>query len=744
VPAPTTPPDHHPTPGAGIADGQATGLPAWEGAEADWDSAEAPDWDTADLVDWESADWDPAEPANWDPAELADWELADPEGEPLDSAPGTRTRGDGGWFATGGVADDLLPGPRLAGFMADAGAIGLSRLTDDELIGLMRAARRLASWTAAMELAAAGDLWRRRWAEEQTGNTGAARHADDEIAAALTLTRRAADQVLSLAIALRRLPLTSRALTAGDIDLPRAMVIADEVTGLGNEHAAAVEQAIIGAAAGQTTGQLRAATRRAVLSAHPGAARKRKERALQDARVERWDEHGGTAALAGRDLPPASVLAADKNLSALARQLQRAGAPGTLDHLRAQVYLALLTGRSVGSLIPASPRPASGVALDGSPRGFGGLAGDFPVRTASPGSCPPAGPSASGGLGVPADPGLSAGRATSASPGVSGASTSPEPCATPASPSPSGTSASPSTTDTPGAFFASGTVNLTMPLASWLGLSDAPGNVAGFGPLDADDSRAIADALSARAGTRWCLTLTDSHGRPVAHGCARAGPPPSQRRVRWPTGPSSTQENGSTGRPAGSPHDRAPAGPRDRPAASARDRPAGSLHDRPADASHGRPTGGPHDRPADSPRDGPRAGVPREPEARAPSEPEACAPNRTWTFSLTLLSGASCDHAKETAAYRPSPGLRHLVEIRHATCTYPGCRRPATHCDADHTVAYQRGGRTCLCNLAALCRHHHKVKQSPGWMLDQASPGVMTWTTPAGRRYVVGPSEYPD
>ena len=163
--------------------------------------------------------------------------------------------------------------------------------------------------------------------------------------------------MLSLAVALRRLPLTSRALTAGDIDLPRAMVIADEVTGLDDEHAAAVEQVIIGKAAGQTTGQLRAATRRAVLSADPRAARKRKERALQDSRVERWDEHGGTAALAGRDLPPASVLAADQNLSALARQLKSAGAPGTMDQLRAQVYLALLTGSSVGSLIPPGPRP---------------------------------------------------------------------------------------------------------------------------------------------------------------------------------------------------------------------------------------------------------------------------------------------------------------------------------------------------------------------------------------------------
>jgi hypothetical protein len=457
-----------------------------------------------------------------------------------------------------------------------------------------------------------------------------------------------------------------------------------------------VEQAIVDAAGDQTTGQLRAATRRAVLSADPGAARKRKERALQDARVERWDEHGGTAALAGRDLPPASVLAADKNLSALARQLQRAGAPGTLDQLRAQVYLALLTGSSADSLISATPGPAADTSPDGSARGFGGATGDSPTRPPSSGFGPPAGPSAFGGLGVP----------TSA--GMPGAWARP---------------------GTPGAFYASGTVNLTMPLASWLGLSDAPGNVAGFGPLDADDSRAIADALSARADTRWCLTLTDSHGRPVAHGCARAGPPPSQHRPKRPTGPPGAPETGSRGVPTGSPRDRPPGGPHDRPPDDHHDRAAHASHDR--GGSHRAPADGPNDRSAGSPRDGPRT--------HAPGEPETRVPDKTWAFRLTLLAGGSCDHASETAAYRPSPGLRHLVEIRHATCTYPGCRRPAAHCDADHTVPYHRGGRTCLCNLGPLCRRHHQLKQVGGWTLEQASPGTMTWTTPAGRRYTVQP-----
>jgi hypothetical protein len=85
----------------------------------------------------------------------------------------------------------------LAGDLWD---VGLDGLSDDELIGVMRAARRLGSWAAGMELAAIGDLWRRRVADEQAGDDGAAEHADGEIAAALTLTSHAADTVLDLAI----------------------------------------------------------------------------------------------------------------------------------------------------------------------------------------------------------------------------------------------------------------------------------------------------------------------------------------------------------------------------------------------------------------------------------------------------------------------------------------------------------------------------------------------------------------
>src|SRR5215475_2145948 len=279
----------------------------------------------------------------------------------------------GAGFAAGSAADDLPPGPVLAGLAVGAWTTGLGRLSDDELIGVLRASRRLASWAAAMELACVADLWRRRTAEEDAGDEGAAGHAGDEIAAALTLTGRAADGLLDLAIALQRLPAASAALTAVDSDLPRARVIADEVSGLTDEHAAAVDQVIASTAPGQTTGQLRAAARRAVIAADPAAARKRKEQALREARVERWEESAGTAALAGRDLPPVSVLAADHKLTALAIQLKNSGVPGILDNLRAQVYLALLTGAPVTSLLPAdhggTANSADGGPSDGGPSG---------------------------------------------------------------------------------------------------------------------------------------------------------------------------------------------------------------------------------------------------------------------------------------------------------------------------------------------------------------------------------------
>ena len=63
-------------------------------------------------------------------------------------------------------------------------------------------------------------------------------------------------------------------------------------------------------------------------------------------------------------------------------------------------------------------------------------------------------------------------------------------------------------------------------------------------------------------------------------------------------------------------------------------------------------------------------------------------------------------------------------------------------CDLDHTEPWEHGGPTCPCNLAPLCRRHHRCKQAEGWRLEHQEPGVLVWRTPAGRSYVTTPTRY--
>ena len=116
--------------------------------------------------------------------------------------------------------------------------------------------------------------------------------------------------------------------------------------------------------------------------------------------------------------------------------------------------------------------------------------------------------------------------------------------------------------------------------------------------------------------------------------------------------------------------------------------------------------------------------------------------NNLTTIQLPPIARGSCDHAHAENGYRPSRKLQHLVRARSARCTAPGCGRPAARCDLDHTVPWDQGGLTCQCDLAPLCRHHHKCKQTEGWQLDQPEPGVLVWRTPSSRSYATAPTVY--
>ncbi|WP_329519677.1 HNH endonuclease signature motif containing protein [Spirillospora sp. NBC_01491] len=88
--------------------------------------------------------------------------------------------------------------------------------------------------------------------------------------------------------------------------------------------------------------------------------------------------------------------------------------------------------------------------------------------------------------------------------------------------------------------------------------------------------------------------------------------------------------------------------------------------------------------------------------------------------------------------HRPPAAVRREVEARHATCVFPTCNNPSGRCDLDHTVPW-RPGVTCACNLALLCRRHHRTKQTPGWRLTQPWPGLLVWLTPSGRWHITLP-----
>uniref|UniRef100_UPI00260E8111 HNH endonuclease signature motif containing protein n=1 Tax=Trebonia sp. TaxID=2767075 RepID=UPI00260E8111 len=114
---------------------------------------------------------------------------------------------------------------------------------------------------------------------------------------------------------------------------------------------------------------------------------------------------------------------------------------------------------------------------------------------------------------------------------------------------------------------------------------------------------------------------------------------------------------------------------------------------------------------------------------------------RRLNVTFEPIAAGSCDHRHREDRYTPSRTLKHLTRARTATCPAPGCGAQAYYCDLDHTRPYP-DGITCECELAPLCRRHHRCKQAPGWRLEQPEPGHMRWTTPAGRVYTTTPTVY--
>jgi hypothetical protein len=490
-----------------------------------------------------------------------------------------------------GMPLDVLPGGAGLAVAADAAADddSFAGVSEAELVGIMCAWDRVEAHAAARKLAVIAEMARRNPAPEDAEFTA------DEIASALGESRARADELTGTAGHLdSHLPGTKAALRAGTLSLGKARIISAATGLLDEAEAGASENEVLDRAGRLTPGGLRAAIARAVMEAAPDKARQRRETAARFARVERWAEDTGNAALMGRELPPDEVLAADQRICWWAGELRKAGLEGGMDELRARAFLDLLLGK------------------DSRPRRDGG-----------DGTAEPSGSGPAGGF--------------------------------------------------------AGRVNLTVPLGTAAGLADRTGELAGLGPVDPWLARDLLRAAAANPKTTWCVTVVDEHGHAVGHGCAR--PEPRSHRKRAGPGPP-----GFSFTPAG--------------------------------------------------RDGPPGGYGTW-RLRTPG------PGPDLIIALESLTTDPCDHRFESRSHDPGVRLRHLSQIRHATCTSPVCRRPAAQADFEHNTPYEAGGRTCLCNTGPKCRHDHRLKQHPKWKVDQLPDGTFAWTTPAGRTYTTEPTRYP-
>jgi hypothetical protein len=438
-------------------------------------------------------------------------------------------------FAQDRAADVMPPGPVLGALTSQA-VEGLASLPDDELLGVVLAARRQQARAEYEELAAIAEFARR---SEQAYEASKARgdkprHRDGEFAAEelgmeLTCSHYAAGQRMELAGDLaRRLPATFAGMAAGTIDGYRAKIIHEFTRFLSDEQAAEADQILAAAAPGMAPAELKKKAARLEMKLDPDGVRQRKEEAARKhRRVEARQEASGNAALSGRELAVDEALTAKNSVWAEAAALCNAGLDVPLREARTIVYLDRLRGLNPWDRLapPYDPPADDGYDNPGDDAPLASPEGqdrDDDRRANDGGSRFPDhgyGEDEDDDDGGDEDDGNDGGSGSSGPPDKPG--------------SPAGKAPLPALT------------TITISAGTLLGWSDAPAEVAGFGLLDPGSARDLIAAASHHPRSRWCVTVLGEDGAAIAHGCsagrhawtpanpgdgtARAGPDDHQR-----------------------------------------------------------------------------------------------------------------------------------------------------------------------------------------------------------------------
>ena len=91
------------------------------------------------------------------------------------------------------------------------------------------------------------------------------------------------------------------------------------------------------------------------------------------------------------------------------------------------------------------------------------------------------------------------------------------------------------------------------------------------------------------------------------------------------------------------------------------------------------------------------------------------------------LTGAVRECARQQR--RASRAQRRALASRDGGCSFPGCTRPASWCEAHHVWEWILGGPTSLDNLCLLCPYHHRHFQRLGWVVTMIDAQPV-WTPP--------------
>ncbi|GAC1569127.1 MAG: hypothetical protein NVS3B6_22480 [Pseudarthrobacter sp.] len=87
-------------------------------------------------------------------------------------------------------------------------------------------------------------------------------------------------------------------------------------------------------------------------------------------------------------------------------------------------------------------------------------------------------------------------------------------------------------------------------------------------------------------------------------------------------------------------------------------------------------------------------------------------------------------------SYRLTKAMRQWLRLRDGKCPFPGCSNNSLDNEADHLLAWAKGGTTGVANLGQPCPKHHRLRHTSPWQPTPATknepPG---WISPTGRHY---------